>query len=250
MQGASIITTSPDGDRPVNAGDVIAQMQQRVAAATQFAAELRQLQRMGLRSDLIEQLANAGVDSAGATALALAGGSKGQIAQMNQMQANLSSAASNTGAVVADAMYGAGIKSAQGLVRGLQSQEKAIEAQMLRIAKAMQAAIKKALGIRSPSRVMAELGDYSGQGMAVGLRRSTKQVQIAAQGMAMAVRQGATLTGGGGTFPLGGDTHVHVTVHGTVIAERDLVNTIEAQLDRRSSRNPGGFRPVNPWNSR
>lgn len=237
MQNASIITSGTDGGRPVNAADVVAQLQQRVTAATQFAAELRQLQKMGLRSDLIQQLATAGVDSAGATVLALAGGSKSQIAQMNKLQATLSTAANNTGSAVADAMYGAGIKSAQGLVRGLQSQEKAIEAQMLRIAKSMQSAIKKALGIRSPSQVMAQLGDYTAQGMAVGINRSSKHAVIAARGMAMAVRQGATLTGGGAGGYRGGDVHVHVTVMGHVTTERNLTEAVRTGLLRGALRN-------------
>jgi len=252
MQNASIITASPDQDRNVNANDVLVQMQQRVQAAVQFSAELEELRKKGLRSDLIQQLASAGVDQAGATAQALAGGTQGQIQAMNKMQASLASAANATGAAVATAMYGAGIRSAQGLVKGLQSQERAIEAQMMRIALAMQKAIKKALGIRSPSTVMARLGDHTARGMAVGIDRSAKHAVIAARGMAMAVQQGATITGGGLGRGGGGTVvnNVYVTVQGSVAAERKLVDTIESALDRRAGRNPGGFRPTNPWNSR
>jgi hypothetical protein len=237
MQNASIITTGAEGGRPVNAADVIGQLQQRVKAATDFAAELRQLQKMGLRSDLIQQLANAGVDSAGSTVLALAGGSKSQIQQMNQLQASLSSAANKTGSAVADSMYGAGIKSAQGLVKGLQSQEAAIEKQMLRIAKMMQAAIKKALGIHSPSQVMAQLGDHTAQGMAVGIHRSTKHAVVAARGMAMAVQQGAAITGGAGGGYRGGDVHIHMTVMGHVTTERNLTEAVRAGLLQGGLRN-------------
>jgi hypothetical protein len=237
MQGASIITTgAPDG-RPVNTNDVISQMQDKVKQATQFAAELEQLRKKGLRSDLIQQLATAGVDQAGATALALAGGSSSQIQQMNKLQSGLSTAANATGTAVANSMYGAGIQSARGLIKGLQSQEKAIDAQMLRIAKSMQAAIKKALGIKSPSRVMAELGDYTAQGMAVGINRSTKHAVIAARGMAMAVRQGATITGSTGGGYRGGDVHVHVTVQGSVTSERNLVETVRTGLLKGGLRN-------------
>jgi hypothetical protein len=252
MEGASVITASPNPGRSLNANDIIAQMRTQVQAATQFAATLRQLQKRGLRSDLLQQLATAGVDQAGATALALAGSSKSQIKAVNQMQATLSTAANGAGAAVADSMYAAGIRSAQGLVKGLKSQEKAIDAEMLRIAKSMQAAIKKELKIRSPSGVMAALGDHTAMGMAVGINRSSKHAVIAARGMAMAVRQGATITGaagrGGGHTTI---TNVYVTVEGTVTAERDLVTAIETRLTRVAKNNPGrGFQPANPWNSR
>jgi phage-related protein len=253
MQSASIITTSPNEARSLNANDVLAQMQKRVQAARQFAAELDQLRKKGLRSDLIQQLATAGVDQAGDTALALAAGSKSQIQQMNKLQAGLSSAANATGTAVANSMYGAGIQSAKGLVKGLQSQEHAIQAQMTRIAKLMQSTIKKALKIRSPSGVMADLGDHTAMGMAVGISRSTKHVQIAAAGMAMAARQGAAITGGGGAGGRGNTyvTQVYVTVEGTVTAERDLVTAIETRLTRIAKNNPGrGFQPANPWNAR
>lgn len=244
MQNASIITASPDPGRSVNAADVLAQMQTKVKQATQFAANLRQLQKLGLRSDLIQQLATAGVDSAGDTALALAAGSKSQIAAMNKMQANLQTAANGTGAAVADAMYGAGIRSAQGLVKGLRSQEKAIDAQMLRIALGMQKAIKKALGIRSPSTVMAVDGDNAALGFAHGVQRSTKHAVIAAQGLAMSVRQGVSMVPGpvgagrnGGATVIHNHYHVQVDVEGSLVTERQVTREVAAIVMKDGLRN-------------
>jgi hypothetical protein len=138
----------------------------------------------------------------------------------------------------------------------LQSQEKAIEAQMLRIAKAMQAAIKKALGIKSPSRVMAELGDYTAQGMAVGIQRSTKQAAIAAQGLAMAVQHGASLTGASPGLSAGGLTargggggtvihqhHYEFHVAGNVATVKSLADDMEAQFLKRGMRNSQTYPP-------
>jgi hypothetical protein len=257
MQSASIITASPDPGRSVNADDVVTQMKQRVQQAQQFADELAQLRKKGLRSDLIQQLATAGVDQGGATALALAGGSSSQIQEMNRLQGSLSGAANATGAAVADSMYGAGIKSAQGLVKGLQSQEAAIEAQMMRIAKSMQSAIKHALGIRSPSTVMAELGDYTAQGMALGIDRSAKHAVIAAQGLAMSVRQGAATGAPGfgtavamsGAGPAGGtggmvvNNYLSVHVEGSVLTERKLVDVVQAGFLKLGARNPKTYQP-------
>ncbi|HEX5567975.1 MAG TPA: hypothetical protein VFY14_13795, partial [Streptomyces sp.] len=64
----------------------------------------------------------------------------------------------------------------QGLVRGLQKEQKSIEAQMLKIAKSMSASIRKALGIKSPSRVMALVGRYTAQGLVKGVESERSAV--------------------------------------------------------------------------
>lgn len=248
LQGASVITASPDESRAVNASDVVKQMRDQAAKAKAFAAQLAQLKKKGLGADLIAQIAASGVDQGGATALALSAASKGQIDELNTTQKGLNKAADATGKTVADAMYGAGLMSARGLVKGLQSQEKAIDAQMLKIAKSMEKAIKKALGIKSPSTVMAGVGDYTAQGMAVGINRSAKHAVIAARGMAMAVRQGATLTGGSLAGAVGGHgdggggggyvQNVYVTVQGSVTTERKLVDAVQAGFLKLAARNP------------
>jgi hypothetical protein len=118
----------------------------------------------------------------------------------------------------------------------------------------MQKAIRDALGIHSPSRVMAVDGEYTGRGFALGLDRSAKHVRIAAQGMAMAARQGAALTGDGG-FRAGGGAVVHhhyykveLNIAGSVATERKLVDSIETALATRARNNPGGIRPAASWN--
>ncbi|TKA11749.1 phage tail tape measure protein [Actinacidiphila oryziradicis] len=244
MQSASVITTAPQDGFGLTGQDVVNNMRDQVQKATAFATQLQALKKKGLSSDLIAQIAAAGVDQGGATAAALAGANKSTIDQLNSLQGNMKTAANATGTAVADSMYGAGIKSAQGLVKGLQSQEKAIEKQMMKIAKAMEAAIKKALGIKSPSTVMAELGDNTAKGVAVGIDRSTKHAVIAAQGLAMSVRQGAAmrnpgmgLAGGGGGGGGGSVVNITVNVAGSVRSERDLRDAIEQGMLRLGMRN-------------
>jgi hypothetical protein len=240
MQSASIVTQSPDEGRAVNATDVLANMRSQVQQATQFDANLDALRKKGLSSALIQQLAASGVDQAGATAQALAAGSKAQIQQMNSMQSSLQSAASSTGAAVANSMYGAGINSAKGLVKGLQSQEKAIEAQMLKIAKSMQSAIKKALGIRSPSTVFADLGQFIPQGLAQGIEAGTHHATRAVSTMAGAVAATGLGAGGLGAAGRGGtviNQTVNVTVEGTVIAEQQLISVVQSGLYQLAARN-------------
>ncbi|MBM9509996.1 hypothetical protein [Actinacidiphila acididurans] len=256
LQGASVVTAAPQAGFALTAGDVVNNLKDQAEKGSTFAAELQQLQKAGLRSDLIAQIAAAGVDQGGATAAALAGASKDTIKQLNSIQANLASSANATGAAVADSMYKAGIDSAKGLIKGLESQESAIEKQMLKIAKSMQTAIREELGIHSPSTVMAMDGEHTGRGFALGLDRSVKHVQIAASGLAMAARQGASLTSSGGyRGGGGGEVHYHynsvnLTVQGSVTTARQLVDEVENALAVRARTNPGGFRPAATWSGR
>lgn len=245
MQGMSAIAPDSADGRTLSSADVVANMRQQFVQAQQFAVQLQQLQKEGLSSSLIQQYAQAGVAQAGATVAALASGPQSAVKQMNTYQKSLQSSANSVGTSVATSMYGAGINSAKGIVKGLKSQEAAIEKEMLKIAKSMQGAIKKALGIKSPSTVMAELGDYTAQGMAVGINRSSKHAAIAAAGMAMAVRQAAALRPGAvgmgaaaTTAASHAPTNIYITVEGNAVTENQLVDSIETAMLRKGGRRP------------
>jgi hypothetical protein len=249
MQGASVVTQAPQEGFALRSVDVVNNMNAQLQKASAFSAQLQQLKKRGLSADLLQQIAEAGVDQGGATAEALAGASNAQIKQLNQMQSQLKKSANAAGSAVSDSMYGAGIKAAEGLVKGLEKKQKAIEAAMLRIAKSMEKAIKAALKIKSPSQVMADLGDYTALGLAHGIQRSSKHAAIAARGLAMSVQQGATLTGSPtwAGVPMGGGSgggqvvlhqHVHINVEGHVMTERKLIDVVEKGFLQRGARNP------------
>lgn len=243
MQSASVVMAAPEDGSTLTSFQVIDQMQDRMQKTLQFAANLKMAQKNGLSAALVAQIAAAGVDQGGATAQALASATKGQIDQLNALQTTTQSAANDVGAAVADSMYGAGIKAAQGLIKGLAAQQKAIEAQMLRIALAMQAAIKKALGIKSPSAVFADLGQYIPQGLAKGITAGTHHATTAAKTMSGAVAgagsRSLAYAGGGGA---GGTTVINnyyydVTVEGTVTSERNLADALQSRSLRRGANN-------------
>ncbi|MCX5239838.1 phage tail tape measure protein [Streptomyces prunicolor] len=249
MQGFSIVTEAPQEGFALTAADVVNKMRDQMVKATQFAAQLQALKKKGLAASLIEQIASAGVDSGGATATALAGASKGQIQQINSLQKTTQSAANSAGKAVADSMYSAGIRSAQGLVRGLQSQEKAIQKQMNRIAKAMATAIKRALGIKSPSQVFASIGQWIPKGLASGVDRNAHHAASAVQRLAGSVTgagqftsAGLGLAGGGGQVI---NQHLHVTVQGNVLTERKLQKVVEEQWLKVGGRNSTTYPPYN-----
>lgn len=82
---------------------------------------------------------------------------------------------------------------------------------------------RDALGIRSPSRVFAELGAYSAEGFTVGLNRGAPDVSSAVSGM---LSGGAGAGGGPGRGP------VSITIHidGRGQSDEDLADTLVDRL--------------------
>lgn len=205
------------------------QLQTDVTKANAFGTQLEQLKAKGINSELIGQISEAGITGGGAaTAASLLNMTPAQVAQLNALQAQLTTAADKAGTAAANGMYGAGVNAAQGLVDGLKSQQKAISDQMLLIAAAMEKAIKQALGIKSPSRVMMKVGHFTADGLiqAVASRKEEANAAIRSlvpsqggAGMAIAPSMSRPTLGTSGTISSGGSvTHIgtiNVNVTGT-----------------------------------
>jgi len=140
----------------------------RLAAVKAFSAQLHSLAKKGLDKQTLADLASQGVDQAGALVAKLDTMSAADLKEISKIQAEIRKIAGETGKTVSDDMYSAGIKAAEGLVKGLQSQMANITKQMNAIAQALVKAIKKELGIKSPSRVFMELGVNTAQGYVNG----------------------------------------------------------------------------------
>jgi TP901 family phage tail tape measure protein len=74
----------------------------------------------------------------------------------------------------------------QGLINGLGSMARNIGDKVKELAEKIPAGIKKFLGIHSPSRVLMELGVYTGQGFASGIESMVRKVQGVTSNMANA----------------------------------------------------------------
>lgn len=208
--------------------------------AAQFRTAITQLSKLNLNQDQIDNLIAAGptADSL-ATAEALISGGAAGIAQINQLTTSMDTTGKKLGKSASSALYDAGVESARGLVAGLESQEKAIEAQMTKIGDKLVLAIKKALHIKSPSALLAdEVGEPSGHGIIKGLMRTTGSLQGAAGGMAESAVQGvrnADTSGGGGP--------VTVEIHATGPTLADIVRvTIRENHRALKSRAVAGSR--------
>jgi len=147
-------------------------LKNQIAAEQSYSATLDQLRKLGLDDTTYQKLLDDGVvDQQFADAL-LAGG-KTAVQSLNTLDAQLNTAAGRIADHGASELYDAGVKAAQGIVDGLASKEKDLEKQMNKLAQVMVRAIKKALKIKSPSQIFAEVGQLSMEGMAQGISEST-----------------------------------------------------------------------------
>jgi hypothetical protein len=179
---------------------LIKQLQSDTTRTTEFSKQLEALKAKGLNATAIGDIAQAGVTGGGmATAQSLLSATPEQIAQINALQKQLETSANKAGTVTADAMYGAGIKAGEGIVAGLTSQQKKIEASMMAIAKAMEASIKRALGIKSPSKLMEPIGAFSAMGVEAGWTKQLARGSTLLSGNTVGLRTRPALRAGAAT---------------------------------------------------
>jgi hypothetical protein len=205
------------GKYGTSASTLITQMTADAGKASQFSDQLAQLKTKGVDSSIINQIASAGITGGGMnTAQTILNASPAELAQINALQKQIASVAATAGESAAEGTYGAGVAAAQGLVNGLKSQQAAIEAQMTDLANALVNAVRSALGIASPSRVLAKIGRYTGLGYAEGINDTENDVKNAALKLAniptatTGMASNTTSSGTMGATTTIGDIHVHV----------------------------------------
>jgi phage-related protein len=163
-----------------------------VEEAKRFATVLAKLKKLGLNQTSFDQIAMAGPEAGLAAAEALANAGASGVAEINDLQKELEKYATTAGNTAAHYMYDAGVQAAEGLVKGLEAQQNAIEKQMLKIADAMVNAIKKALDIHSPSRLFRKLGSFVGKGFSLGVTDERGRVERATNALASSATSGAS----------------------------------------------------------
>ncbi len=244
----SVLDTSQYGDNSANA--ILARLKGKLKAITDFRKNLQTLAKRGLGKGIISEIANAGPEEGGQMAQALLNAGGGQIKELNSTYSAIGTQSNSLGGFVAGNYYDAGIRATEGLIRGLKAKQSHLTKAIENMSKGMVKALKKALGIKSPSRVFMGLGGFTAAGFTNGIRNGQGDVQRAIDEMAgtrptgrMANRsiaramalQGAS---GGQAAPV-----VHVTVQGNVTAEkalaRSIATTIRDEIVRNGKRNGG-----------
>ena len=227
------VTTSDDR----SFGGIAEKLRQSVVAARKFADAMAELKRRGLGVEALKQLTAAGPEQGLAYAQGILAAGKKGIAEINRLQGQLGQAGSSLGNTTADAMYAAGIRSAEGLVKGLQSQRKALEAIMSGLAQAMAAALRKALGIKSPSVVFAGIGDQIGAGLIMGLDRQAAPVTSTAAGLISRAAFAGPAGGRGGPrfVPHQARTETHIHLNRALVGNEQHIARVLGVAQRRTA---------------
>lgn len=242
------LDTSQYGDNSASA--IIGRLKEKLKAIIGFRANLQTLAKRGLGPSIISQIAQAGPEEGGQMAEALLNAGGGQVKELNSAFNSIAGESDKLGSFVSGNYYDAGIRATEGLIRGLKAKEKTLTKAIENMSKAMVKALKKALGIKSPSRVFAGLGGFTAQGFTNGIRNGQGDVQRAIDEMAgtrptgkLANRSIAREKALQGAYGGQGAPTVHVTVQGNVTAERALARsiatTIRDEIVRNGKRNGG-----------
>lgn len=165
---------------------VVDQRKQLVDATLAFKDQIDRLDKAGLSKPQLEEIINMGIGEGSRVAAAILAGGPDAVQALNDSSKELADAAEQLGIDASEKLYGAGVQAAQGLVAGLESQRGAIEALMVSIAMSIQAAIKGALAIQSPSKVMRSIGQQTGQGAVLGLGDKIPAMEAQARRFAIA----------------------------------------------------------------
>ncbi|WP_330265332.1 hypothetical protein [Streptomyces griseorubiginosus] len=168
----------------INAGTIKAGLAGKLAQVKQFTDYISILAKRGLSKGLLRQILNMGPETGYAYASALVGADKATFKSINSIQSQLDASTATLGRVGADKLYDSGKNATKGFLAGLTSQEKQLEATMVKIAKSMQKALRKALGIKSPARAMIPDGINTARGVAVGVLAGLPHVDRAMQAVA------------------------------------------------------------------
>jgi TP901 family phage tail tape measure protein len=240
--------SSEYGDNSASA--ILSRLKAKLKGIMDFRKNLGTLAKRGLGKGIINEIAQAGPDAGGQMAQALLNAGGGQIKELNSTYSAISGQSKALGDQVAGQYYDAGIHATQGLIKGLSSQEKALTKQIENMSKAMVKALKKALGIKSPSRVFKGLGVWTGKGFAHGIHATHGDVQEAVNGLA-AVRPTGRLANSSITrerswaaqAAANAAPTVYVTVQGNVTSEKALARSVATvvrdEIVRNGKRNGG-----------
>jgi phage-related protein len=178
-------------------GDMIAKLKAQVEQAKAFGDQLKELAKEGASKDLISQIASQGADAGGAMAKALLDKGPDAVASVSSLMGQVADAGKTAADAIAGQYYDQGIASMDALVKGMQSKEKALQAEVDRI-----------------GNILKSLPGMTTVG----------QVKAAGAAATPPSHKAATTH------------HVTVNVAGNVTTERDLTSAIRTSLLQESRR--------------
>jgi TP901 family phage tail tape measure protein len=204
IETGNLVNLGKNDAGTVSLSKILADLQTKAQRAVEFMRLLQQLTAQGLSQTSLQQLLDAGPDAALETAQAIAAGGTSAIAQINALTGQIATAGAGLGGQMAQTFYGAGIQAAQGLVAGLESEGAKLDRIAKRLADQLVDAIKKKLGIKSPSTVFKGIGQDAVRGLGIGLdevyvrRQGTRLAASLATGFGRPALEAYLSSGGAG----------------------------------------------------
>lgn len=154
-------------------------LKKQIEETKKYANTLQRLRALGLNDEMYKDLLAKGITGLPFADQLLAGG-KASVDEVNKLGKDLDTVAGALGKNASTALYQAGVDAAAGLVKGLEGQQKKLEAMMDKLAATMVSSIKKKLGIKSPSVEFMKVGGFSAEGLIKGLGNMSGSVEKAA----------------------------------------------------------------------
>lgn len=152
-----------------------------------LAGKLKKLAGMGYGGAILQEVASAGsIDESITMADELLKGSGSDVTSINASYKDIEKYSNQAGAYVTEGFYKGGVNAAEGLVKGLESKQKAVETTIEKIAKGMENSLKRALGIKSPSTVMYARGLDTAAGLNNALLDSVSTIEGTAAALGLA----------------------------------------------------------------
>jgi TP901 family phage tail tape measure protein len=218
---------------PASGKQLLAGAQDYAKKTRALAEKLVLLQKKGFSGVILQEIAGMGVEAGVAAADSLLALSATDVTAFNSAYRSIDTWAERAGAAVTGGFFKGGVAAADGIVKGLESEQAKVEKAIEKMALAMQDALKRALGIKSPSRVFTALMTPVGDGAVLGLERQMPRVSAAAANLINVGRFGAPEARYGntaGVYSAGSATstlpnksiHIEVTSNNAV-AEKDSV---------------------------
>lgn len=148
-----------------------------------FAGLIKKLIKAGFPAALVQEVAALGTTEGITVANALLSGTKQQQQGLINDFESIQGSADTIGKLLATQMYQAGIDAQKGLIKGLEANQKALTEAAKKLAKKIADAVRKELGIKSPSRVFMEIGRFITEGLAQGIEAGQPRVDSAVNGL-------------------------------------------------------------------
>ena len=156
---------------------------QKVQKLRGFEQKLKALGRKGYAGAIVQEITEMGVDAGTEAADILLAGNNTDRDALNAVYRDLDTYSRWAGDRVTDALSGgmfkSGLYAADGLVRGLEKKQGAVDSAFYKLGKQAEGAFKRALGIKSPSRVMMAAAGDTADGFIIGLGRKRPDVDAA-----------------------------------------------------------------------